>query len=40
MYVVNSYRPPETKEAIGRNDKADIAQMTPDDEVVLLHVME
>ena len=41
------YRPPETKEAIdltvelrGCNDKANIAQMTPDDEVVLLHVME
>jgi hypothetical protein len=41
------YRPPGTKEAIdltvelrGCNDKADIAQMTPDDEVVLLHVME
>jgi hypothetical protein len=24
----------------GRNDKADIAQMTPDEEVTLLHVME
>jgi hypothetical protein len=24
----------------GRNDKADLAQMTPDEEVTLLHVME
>jgi len=24
----------------GRNDKTDLAQMTPDDEVMLLHVME
>jgi hypothetical protein len=24
----------------GRNDKVDLAQMKPDDEVVLLHVME